>query len=97
MHRGSSKDARGEPPATETLPLSAPPPAVAVVLEVTRGASVTRHRLHVEPGTLVRTVLRAAGHAPEGSAVLVGDVPIPLDTPVDRPLTLTVLPTFSGG
>ncbi len=98
MHRGSSKDARDTTRPPETLPLSASrPERVAVVLEVTRGASVRRRRLHVAPGTLVRTVLRTAGCAPEGSAVLLDDTPVPLDLPIERPVRLVVVPTFSGG
>jgi sulfur carrier protein ThiS len=97
MHRGSSKGARSERPAPETLPLSASPPTVTVVVEVTRGASVVTHEIRVVPGTLVRAALRATGHAPEGSAVLVDEVPVPLDTVIDGPMRLTVLPTFSGG
>ncbi|HXW67881.1 MAG TPA: hypothetical protein VEL82_08425 [Thermoplasmata archaeon] len=48
-------------------------------------------------GTLVRSVLRATGLAPEGSAVLDGETPIPLDTAIERDVRLTVVPTFSGG
>jgi sulfur carrier protein ThiS len=82
---------------SDNLPLSASPALVSVLLEVTRGASVERRRLCVAPGTLVRSALRAAGHAPEGCAVLVAEVPIPLDTPIERAIHLTVVPTFSGG
>jgi sulfur carrier protein ThiS len=53
--------------------------------------------LDVAYGTLVRAVVRAAGEAPEGCAVLVGGTPTPLDTPIELPLRLTVVPTFSGG
>lgn len=88
---------RNNEPAPETLPLSAPPTTFVVDIELTRGASVERQRLHVAPGTLVRAALRSAGHAPEGSAVLVDETPIPLDTPIDGPMRLTVVPTFSGG
>jgi sulfur carrier protein ThiS len=97
MHRGSSKDARNPPRVPESLPLSASPATVAVLVEVTRGASVERHELTVVPGTLVRVALRSLGHSPEGCAVLIDDVPIPLDAPIDRPTHLTVVPTFSGG
>jgi sulfur carrier protein ThiS len=45
----------------------------------------------------VRSALRSLGHFPEGSAVLLEDVPIPLDTPIDGPVRLVVVPTFSGG
>jgi sulfur carrier protein ThiS len=97
MHRGSSKEARGDLRASETLPLSASPRPIPVVLEVTRGGSVERRRIRVPPGTAVRTVLRQAGCAPEGSAVLIDGTSIPLDATIDRPTRLTVVPTFSGG
>ncbi len=97
MHRGSSKGDGREPPPPETLPLSASPTTIPVTIEVTRGGSVERRSLEVAPGTLVRTALRSFGQAPEGSAVLVDDRPIPLDTPIDAPVRLTVIPTFSGG
>jgi sulfur carrier protein ThiS len=97
MHRGSSKGARDPRRPPDNLPLSASPAAISVVVEVTRGGSVERQRIRVAPGTLVRAVLRSTGHAPEGSAVLVNEVPIPLDTPIDRSVRLTVIPTFSGG
>jgi sulfur carrier protein ThiS len=97
MHRGSSKEARAASRVSETLPLSASPASVSVVVEVTRGGSVKRHRVRIPPGTPVRTVLRQAGCAPEGSAVLVDGTSVPLDAPIDRPIRLTVVPTFSGG
>ncbi len=97
MHRGSSKEVRDAPRASESLPLSAPPATVPVDLEITRGRGVERRQLRVPSGTLVRTVLRQSGCAPEGSAVLLGETPVPLDLPIDRPLRLTVVPTFSGG
>jgi sulfur carrier protein ThiS len=97
MHRGSSKDAAGDPRTSDNLPLSASSRTIPVVLEITRGGAVERHRLRVAPGTLVRAVLRSSGHAPEGSAVLDGEIPVPLDAPIERAVTLTVVPTFSGG
>jgi sulfur carrier protein ThiS len=98
MHRGSSKDGRDFTRTSGILPLSAPSgPMLTVTIEITRGASIQRRRLRVPPGTLVRTVLRSAELAPEGSAVLVGETPIPLDTPLERPVRLIVVPTFSGG
>jgi sulfur carrier protein ThiS len=97
MHRGSSKDARGLPPATGTLPLSASPARHRVEVEVARGGRTRAFTLDVVSGTLVRAVVRAAGESPEGCAVLIGETPVPLDTPVDRPVRLTVVPTFSGG
>jgi len=97
MHRGSSKGARKRRRAPDTLPLSASPAGIAVVIEVTRGGSQVRRRIRVAPGTLVRAALRSTGNAPEGSAVLIDDLPVPLDTPIDRPVRLIVVPTFSGG
>jgi sulfur carrier protein ThiS len=98
MHRGSSKGDRAGPRTPGILPLSASAlPSVPVTVDLTRGTSVERRQLTVVAGTPVRAVLRLLGRAAEGSAVLVGDTPIPLDTPLDRPIVLTVLPTFSGG
>ncbi|HTZ61655.1 MAG TPA: hypothetical protein VMC82_03320 [Thermoplasmata archaeon] len=68
-----------------------------MVVEIARGARSVRREIEVPPGTLVRAALRAVGQAPEGSAVLREATPIPLDTPIDRPMHLTVVPTFSGG
>ena len=98
MHRGSSKDARDGPRAPGILPLSASPlTRVTVVLEVTRGSGIRRRRLRVPRGTPVRTVLLSVGLAPEGSAVLVDDMPVPLDLPIEESVRLVVVPTFSGG
>jgi len=97
MHRGSSKGVPTEPGAPEPLPLSASTGPITVTLCLTRGRAVERLDLTVARGTLVRAALRSAGRSPEGSAVLLDDVPIPLDTPIDRALELTVIPTFSGG
>jgi len=97
LHRGSSKAVRGRPPATESLPLSASPASVRVEVEVARAGRTRRARLDVAPGTLVRTIVRSAGESPEGCLVLVGETPVPLDTPVEGPLHLVVVPTFSGG
>jgi sulfur carrier protein ThiS len=98
MHRGSSKDARDQPRTAGNLPLSASPPAtVSVVVEVARAGHVTRHRIRVVTGSLVRAAVKQVGQAPEGSAVLVDGTPIPLDTPIEGPMVITVVPTFSGG
>jgi sulfur carrier protein ThiS len=97
MHRGSSNGDRTKPRAPETLPLSASTELLDVVLEITRGGSVERREFRVAAGSLVRSALRSQGIAAEGSAVLLDEVSIPLDTPIDRPVRLTVLPTFSGG
>jgi len=97
MHRGSSKDGRREPRPSETLPLSASPGLIDVQVEVTRAGSVRRHALAVAPGTLVREAVRQAGGSPEGCAVMIDEVPVPLDLVLDRPVRLVVVPTFSGG
>ena len=97
MHRGSSKGARRRR-VPETLPLSAPLLApVEVRVEIVRaGASVSEtHR--VAYGTTIRGLLRSMGLSSEGCAVLLGDRPLPADEPIVAPLTLTVVPTFSGG
>ncbi len=98
MHRGSSKDVRGLPPTTGSLPLSASPSSeVAVVLEVTRAGSVERHEVRVPQGAPLRLALRRGGLAAEGSAVLLEGISVPLDLPIERPARFTVVPTFSGG
>jgi sulfur carrier protein ThiS len=97
MHRGSSKGGRSTDRPPETLPLSASPRTVPVVIELTRGGSVRRVELTVPIGTPVRTLLREVGQRAEGSAVLIDDTPVPLDTPVEGPVRLVVVPTFSGG
>jgi sulfur carrier protein ThiS len=96
MHRGSSKGAGGPTPPPEALPLSASG-AIGIEVEVAR-AGRTRHRhLAVAPGTLVKELVRATGASPEGVAVLVDGRSIPLDTPLERPVRLVIVPTFSGG
>jgi len=97
MHRGSSKDARSGAAPSEILPLSASPPLIEVEVEVARAAHRRVRRLTVAPGVLVREVVRSIGETPEGCAVLDGETPLPLDTPLERPVRLTVVPTFSGG
>jgi len=98
LHRGSSKGVRGTTPATGNLPLSASPPSrFRVSVEVVRSSRTRRSHFDVPAGTLVRDLVRRAGESPEGCAVLDGETPLPLDSPIDRPLRLTVVPTFSGG
>ena len=98
MHRGSSNDVRGRPPATGSLPLSAPPSAeVEIVLEVTRAGAIERHALRLPVGAPLRTALRRAGLPAEGSAVLREGASVPLDLPIEGPARFTVVPTFSGG
>jgi sulfur carrier protein ThiS len=68
-----------------------------VQVDVVRSGRTRRARYEVPTGTLVRDLLRTAGESPEGCAVLDGETPLPLDTPIDRPFHLMVVPTFSGG
>ena len=96
MHRGSSKGAGDGRPPPEPLPLSASA-TIRVEVEVARARDSVLHSREVAPGTLVKEVVRSVGQAPEGTAVLVDGISIPLDTPVDRPVHLVVVPTFSGG
>jgi sulfur carrier protein ThiS len=100
MHRGSSKGTGRARPVPEILPLSASPSPSGVRVEVVvaRGSRPGPPAVRwVPPGTAVRAVLRDLGHAPEGSAVLIDGTPVPLDTPIEAPTRLTVVPTFSGG
>jgi len=99
MHRGSSKGVRSPPRTPESLPLSAsPPPApVRIRFEITRGGRIEPVEIDVPFGTLLRRALREAGQAAEGSAVLEGETPVPLDEPLERSRRFTVVPTFSGG
>jgi sulfur carrier protein ThiS len=98
MHRGSSKGARNPSDAPEPLPLSASPARrVTVRLELLRGVESKWVELEVIVGTPIRALLHSLGRSPEGSAVLRGDQPLPLDTPITEPGELTVFSTFSGG
>ena len=96
MHRGSSKGGPGDRPP-ENLPLSASPLRVRVTVEVARAGRSETHELSVDRGTLLRAVVRQVGQRAEGCAVLVDGTSVPLDTAVDGPIRLTVIPTFSGG
>ena len=96
MHRGSSKGSGLDGPPPESLPLSASA-SVSVEVEVVRARGSQVHARTVRAGTLVKELVRSVGEAPEGSAALVDGMSVPLDTPVDRPLRLVVVPTFSGG
>jgi len=97
MHRGSSKDGRPRSRPSETLPLSASPDDVALDLEVARAGRSERSSVRVARGTPIREAIRSVAGSPEGCAVLVDGVPVPLDLPVDRPMSLVIVPTFSGG
>jgi sulfur carrier protein ThiS len=96
MHRGSSKGSRGKTPRPESLPLSASP-TLRIHLEVVRAGRSSRHTLTVPAGTPLRAVLRSIGQPAEGSAVLSGGRPVPLDLPLEKSARFTVIPTFSGG
>jgi len=97
MHRGSSKGARSRGRSPEILPLSASPPRLRISVEVTRAEAVRRRTLSVVPGERVREIVRRVGQSPEGCAVMIDGVPVPLDLPIERPARLVVVPTFSGG
>ena len=96
MHRGSSKGAGDGRPPPEPLPLSASA-TIPVEVELARARAPVLHSRRVAPGTLVREVVRSVGQAPEGSAILVDGVSVPLDMPIERPVRLVVVSTFSGG
>jgi len=96
MHRGSSKGSGADPPEPEHLPLSASSDIV-VEVEVARARRSEVFHRSVRPGTLVRDLVRSLGEAPEGSAVLLDGRSIPLDTRLDAPVRLVLVPTFSGG
>lgn len=100
MHRGSSNGAAVAPPAPETLPLSASPspaPLISIELELLRASAPTVRVVEIRCGAPVRAALRAAGWPAEGSCVLEGETPVPLDRPLLGPTRLRVVPTFSGG
>ena len=97
MHRGSSKGGARARAPPETLPLSASPARVRVTVEVARAGRVVRRVFDVPPGTLVREAVRRVGHSPEGCAATIDDTPVPMDLPVERPVRIVVVPTFSGG
>lgn len=97
MHRGSSKGAAADAAAPETLPLSASPAFVSIEVVVERAAARRSVRVELPASARVRDALRLAGHAPEGSAVFVDGVSVPLDAPLPRDGRLTVVSTFSGG
>ena len=96
MHRGSSKGAGVLRPVSETLPLSASPP-LQVLVRVARGRPGAEVALSLPSGARVRDAVRAVGHSSEGVAVLVGELPVPLDEPLRDGMRLTVVPTYSGG
>jgi sulfur carrier protein ThiS len=97
MHRGSSKDASTRSRPSETLPLSASPLPVDVIVEIARAGTTRSQTISVPHGTLLREAVRPLAGSPEGYAVLLDGVPVPLDLPIDRPMHLVVVPTFSGG
>jgi len=96
MHRGSSKGAGDGRLPPEPLPLSASS-TVRVEVELARARGSVVQAREVAPGTLVREVVRSVGMAPEGSAVLVDGISVPLDLPITGPVHLVLVSTFSGG
>ncbi|MGP8073223.1 MAG: hypothetical protein ACLPZM_08900 [Thermoplasmata archaeon] len=70
---------------------------IAIEIDVARAGRHAVETVTVTVGSLVRDVIRHARQAPEGSVVLIDGLPVPLDTPLERPVRLLVLPTFSGG
>jgi sulfur carrier protein ThiS len=68
-----------------------------VVFELVRAGRTESRTVEVPLGTPVRRALRSIGQAPEGSAVLEGEEPVPLDRPIRSASRFTVLSTFSGG
>ena len=96
MHRGSSKGDGIRPPP-ETLPLSASASLVHVTVSLVRAGRSTDRAIDVPRGTPLRTILRLSGHPPEGCAVFLHGVPVPLDRRAEEDLTLTVISAFSGG
>ncbi|HTW56258.1 MAG TPA: hypothetical protein VMG36_07480 [Thermoplasmata archaeon] len=66
-------------------------------IELARAGAVRRRSISVVAGSRVRDALRAIGQAPEGCAVTIDGVSVPLDLPVERAVRLVVVPTFSGG
>lgn len=96
MHRGSSNESGAVPPNSEILPLSAPP-MLRVTLQIERGSRTESRVAQVPRDTTVREALRSVRLYGEGSAVLEGGTPLPLDTRLRTDIVLTVIPTFSGG
>ncbi len=88
--------ARADGP-TPADPVPAPVLPIPVEVEVARAARTRFEHREVPAGTEVRELVRSVGEAPEGVAVLVDGRSIPLDTPIDAPVRLLVVPTFSGG
>ncbi|MGA8664874.1 MAG: hypothetical protein WB809_07415 [Thermoplasmata archaeon] len=70
---------------------------MTIEIDVARAGRHTVESVTVPVGAFVRDVIRHARQAPEGSVVLIDGLPVPLDTRLERPVRLVVLPTFSGG
>jgi len=70
---------------------------IAVEVEVARGGRTVVHVRRVPSGTLVKQLVKSVGEIPEGTAVLIDGVSVPLDTRLEAPTRLVVVPTFSGG
>ena len=98
MHLGSSKDGRPPDRASETLPLSASPNgSVRVEFEVTRAGTIERRSVEVPSGSTLRVAIRSIGRAPEGTLILVGEQPTPLDSVARSDLCYRLVGAFSGG
>ncbi len=97
MHRGSSKGT--DPPGSvpESLPLSASPGSLEIVVEFLRPPGAPARALRLPAGSTVGDAVRAVGRPLEGSAVLVEGRPVPLDEPVAPRARLVLISTFSGG
>ena len=96
MHRGSSNGSGAPRPIPETLPLSASRP-LWVTVEIRRGGKLDTQRIELPENSSLRELVRAVGHSPEGTAVLIEGTPVPLDTAVSDGLRVVVIPTYSGG
>jgi sulfur carrier protein ThiS len=66
-------------------------------LEIVRAGQSDVRTIRVPKGTVLRAVLRSVGQSVEGSAVLAGERPVPLDLPLEKSARYVVIPTFSGG
>jgi sulfur carrier protein ThiS len=97
MHRGSSKGPAADAAAPETLPLSASPGLLHLKIDIVRAGKHDERAVDLPAGSTVRDALHLLGWAAEGSAVLDGETPLPLDAPIRPGLRLTLVPTFSGG
>jgi sulfur carrier protein ThiS len=77
--------------------LVAPAPFVTVSISISRGASKAPRSLTLPKGARIRDAVRAVGLSPEGTAVLLGERPVPLDGELADGMSLVLVPTYSGG